>query len=224
MDEEAARGMPHDGASLKAEALRRCAGWHEPIESLLRATAPGDITGYPAYDRPQLRSIRVDGGASGDDRSRKRSGGASSDDGSGSEDDRVPERAMSERSELERDGVAVSSAPPHGRLLLPASSRVTLLGDACHPMSPFKGQGANQALIDAVALARVLRRSDLFGGSTPLGAALGTYEAEMLSRSAAKVAASAEAAAYLHSASATSASNCTRAAAARAASSCPHGS
>ena len=90
-------------------------------------------------------------------------------------------------------------------------------------MSPFKGQGANQALIDAVALARALRRSDLFGGSTPLGAALGTYEAEMLSRSAAKVAASAEAAATAPGIGDIR-SNCTRAAAARAASSCPHGS
>ena len=38
--------------------------------------------------------------------------------------------------------------------------RLTLLGDAAHPMLPHVGQGANQAIEDAVALAAVLARAD----------------------------------------------------------------
>jgi salicylate hydroxylase len=34
--------------------------------------------------------------------------------------------------------------------------RITLLGDACHPMMPFMAQGAGMAIEDAVVLARSL--------------------------------------------------------------------
>ena len=41
-----------------------------------------------------------------------------------------------------------------------SKGRLTLLGDAAHPMLPHAGQGANQAIEDGVALATVLRRAD----------------------------------------------------------------
>ena len=51
--------------------------------------------------------------------------------------------------------------------------RVSLLGDACHPMLPFMAQGAGMAIEDAVVLGR-----SLAGVSTRAGAeqALKTYE------------------------------------------------
>jgi len=38
--------------------------------------------------------------------------------------------------------------------------RLTLLGDAAHPMLPHLGQGANQAIEDGMALATILARAD----------------------------------------------------------------
>ncbi len=80
---------------------------------------------------------------------------------------------------------------------------VTLIGDAAHPMSPFKGQGANQALLDALALARgITLACQAFSNWRELGLrdnVLTKFESEMLERSASKVKDSAEAAMLLHS-------------------------
>ena len=101
----------------------------------------------------------------------------------------------------------VTGYPAYDRTLLQPewlekSPYTTLLGDAAHPMSPFKGQGANQALLDALSLARSIKK-----GCRPRSewrkvglreSALQEYETEMLERSAAKVKDSASAAEFLH--------------------------
>lgn len=87
--------------------------------------------------------------------------------------------------------------------LLDTCGQMTLIGDAAHPMSPFKGQGANQALLDALSLARGISR-----GCRPLSpyrnvgirkSVLTEFESDMIERSASKVKDSAEAAQFLHS-------------------------
>jgi salicylate hydroxylase len=104
--------------------------------------------------------------------------------------------------------VQVSGYPVYDRVLLKPEwlakgTQVTLLGDAAHPMSPFKGQGANQALLDALALARKIstecRPLSLWRESGIRKSVLTEYELEMLERSASKVTDSADAAQFLHS-------------------------
>jgi 2-polyprenyl-6-methoxyphenol hydroxylase-like FAD-dependent oxidoreductase len=102
----------------------------------------------------------------------------------------------------------ISGYPVYDRELLKseflAKARpVTVIGDAAHPMSPFKGQGANQALLDALNLARVItircRPSSQWRKVGIRESVLTEFESEMLERSATKVNDSAAAAQFLHS-------------------------
>ena len=102
----------------------------------------------------------------------------------------------------------VSGYPVYDRALLEPEwlekgTQVTLIGDAAHPMSPFKGQGANQALLDALALAREITKgcgpSSQWRQAGVRESVLTEFESVMLERSATKVKDSAEAAQFLHS-------------------------
>ena len=86
--------------------------------------------------------------------------------------------------------------------LLENAGSVTLIGDAAHPMSPFKGQGANQALLDALLLAQKITSAynNIQNKQINLREeVLQQYEKEMMERSSVKVKKSADAAKFLHS-------------------------
>ena len=75
----------------------------------------------------------------------------------------------------------------------PFASRIIPVGDALHAMSPFKGQGANQAIQDGAVVAQRLSAQ-----STSRAAAVKTTLQEIVQRAAPVVQASRQAAAYWH--------------------------
>ena len=80
-------------------------------------------------------------------------------------------------SEFHYDGVLVDRDP------LPTwgTGVVTLIGDAAHPMLPHTGQGAAQAIVDAVTLGQML------SGDTNVERTLRAFEAERQPKTAALV-------------------------------------
>ncbi len=103
---------------------------------------------------------------------------------------------------------AITGYPVYDRKLLDPSllqnaGSATLIGDAAHPMSPFKGQGANQALLDALTLARSISiecgPDSNWREEGLRETLLAKFEKDMLARTNSKVLDSAKAIELLHS-------------------------
>ncbi|CAF1019157.1 unnamed protein product [Adineta steineri] len=94
----------------------------------------------------------------------------------------IPE--MIEKTQLD----LLMGIPAFDRDLIPITDlnkdgiQIALIGDAAHPMSPFKGQGANQVLIDAVDLTDIITQNNL-----DLHLAIKHYEDRMIKRVYTKV-------------------------------------
>ena len=79
-----------------------------------------------------------------------------------------------------RETVTVFEVKTAERIAPWSTGRVTLLGDALHNMTPYRGMGANMALLDADLLRRALLR--VHRGESELIPALHGNEAEMIDR------------------------------------------
>ena len=89
---------------------------------------------------------------------------------------------------LDEDKMATSRIRSSQQVEPWTTTRVTLLGDAIHSMTPYRGIGANIALKDAALLSRKLTEADR--GEKPMLTAIAEYEAAMREYGFAAVAAS----------------------------------
>jgi len=113
----------------------------------------------------------------------------------------IPE-IISETLEADITGYPIYDRELFNTELLKDTGNSTLIGDAAHPMSPFKGQGANQALLDALYLARKIsvKCDDVKWQKDGLRKLVfNSFEKEMSERTASKVINSRKLVTLLHS-------------------------
>ena len=161
------RSMPLDPISLRDYVLQTCRSWHDPVLSMIEATPTDKLWGtYVCCCNREGMSGALWVGAY--THCRRFLHSAHSD-----LMDRDPNqvRAMIEKHNIKR---------------------LVVMGDGLHTMTPFKGQGANQALADGPLLARCLERGSV-------DAAVKIFWRETIHRTAPVVEASRKAAQELHS-------------------------
>ncbi|KAG0165556.1 hypothetical protein DFQ28_008452 [Apophysomyces sp. BC1034] len=93
--------------------------------------------------------------------------------------------------------VNVRERPPHEALKFNSTNgRVTLVGDAAHTMTMFRGEGGNHAILDSMLLATQL--TEAHQDKKSLQDAVDTYLAEMIPRGSKAVAQSHQACEFAH--------------------------
>jgi salicylate hydroxylase len=159
-DDEATKFRSCTSAELRHQALARTSGWMSPVKELIEETLDSEIWGTGLYDRDAM-SMKA-----------KKASGPSS---------KKRKIAALEAELTTETEPAINSGKPLGA----ADTCVTVLGDACHPMSMFKGQGCNQAMEDGPLLASWLAKPGLTRYN--LSTRLRCFEREMIARANSKV-------------------------------------